>query len=220
MTHRVTLLMHEFVTHDTRRFITTRPPELDWRPGQSVELSMETRRWRGHKRPFTVTSLQGDQALEFIIKRYPLEGVTQALHALESGATLTLGEGFGRLRYRGPGVFIAAGAGITPFLAIFRDLEQRNELAGQSLLLSNKSERDVICGEELRYLLGERCMFTFTRRHQPSHEGNRIDAAFLRGHIGDLDQCFYVCGPRGFVDSVGDSLVTLGVHPDRLVYEH
>lgn len=38
-------------------------------------------------------------------------------------------------------------------------------------------------------------------------------------HAGALDRRFYVCGRPGFVESVPQSLIGLGVHPDRLVYE-
>ena len=38
-------------------------------------------------------------------------------------------------------------------------------------------------------------------------------------HAGALDGRFYGCGPPGFVASVPQSLIGLGVHLDRLVYE-
>ncbi|WP_186342978.1 hypothetical protein [Allochromatium palmeri] len=46
----------------------------------------------------------------------------------------------------------------------------------------------------------------------------KVDA-FNAAHIHGLDQSFYVCGPPGFVESINTHLLSLGVHPDRLVYE-
>jgi cytochrome-b5 reductase len=220
MTHQATLLMSGFVTHDTRRLVLSRPEGLAFEPGQGVELAIDDPKWRDQGRPFTPTSLAEDRVLELTIKRYPQrDGVTTALHGLAPGTAVTLSDPFGTIAYRGPGVFIAAGTGITPFLAILRRLAADDALAGHSLFFSNKSEQDVICGPELEHYLGERCLFTFTREHQPGHAAKHIDAGFLAGHVQDLDQYFYVCGPEGFVEAVNRNLLTIGADPDRLVYE-
>jgi cytochrome-b5 reductase len=220
MQYQATLLMQEFVTHDTHRFIITRPEGLDWEPGQGVELELTSPQWRGQGRPFTPTSLREDLVLEFLIKRYASQGVTQALHDMQPGTMLSLSDPIGIISYQGPGVFIAAGTGITPFLAILRELNIKNELDKQSLLFSNKSERDLICGDELSHMLGKRCYFTYTREHQRDQDGHHINTAFLKAHIHDYDQYFYICGPDGFVKAINNDLVTLGVHPGWLVYEH
>lgn len=220
MAYPTRLLMSGFVTHDTRRFVLERPEGLDFEPGQGVELTIERDPWRGEGHPFTPTCLPQDQVLELTIKRYPeSDGFTVALHDLEPGAPLTVSDAFGTITYQGPGVFIGAGAGITPFLAILRRLAHDGALDGHDLLFSNKSEADLICGAELRHYLGERAVFTFTRENQPGHTGRRIDAEFLREHIDDFDRFFYVCGPPAFVEDVKRELVTLGADPDRLVYE-
>jgi len=220
MTYPTSLLMSGFVTHDTRRFVLARPQGFDFEPGQGVELSIEQDPWKGQGHPFTPTSLTSDRVLEFTIKRYPeSDGFTTALHGLEAGATLALSDPFGSIRYRGPGIFIAAGAGITPFLAILRRLAVQDALAGHKLLFSNKTEQDLICGDELRHYLGEQSHFTFTRQPETSHDTHHIDNGYLRGHIDNLEQYFYVCGPDAFVKAVNEDLITLGVHSERLVYE-
>ncbi len=220
MPYSATLLMSGFVTHDTRRFVVSRPEGLSFEPGQGVELAIDREPWKGQGHPFTPTCLPGDQVLEFTIKRYPeSDGFTVALHDLEPGAPLSLSESFGTITYRGPGVFIAAGAGITPFLAILRRLADQGTLDGHRLFYSNKTEADLICGQELRHYLGEQALFTYTREHSSCNEGRRIDAGYLRGHIDDTDQYFYVCGPDAFVQSVNDGLLGLGVDSERLVYE-
>jgi len=220
MSQTVELLMSGFVTHDTKRLVITKPKGFAFEPGQAVEIAIDQANWRGEKRPFTPTSCTQDRVLELTIKAYPKHrGVTAALHALEAGARLKLSDPFGSIKHRGPGVFIAAGTGITPFLAILRHLADEGALSGHRLLFSNKSEEDVICGEELRHYLGDRCIFTFTREHRAGTEGHRIDTAFLSAHMGDLEQYFYLCGPEKFIESVSQDLLTLGVHPDRLVYD-
>ncbi|MBK1724169.1 flavodoxin reductase [Thiocystis violacea] len=214
------LLMSEFVTHDVQRLLLSKPDGLTWKPGQGLKVQIDDDAWRDEGRPFTPTSLPDDLILELAVKRYPEhDGVTVALHDLRPGAKLLLDEPFGRISYQGPGTFIAAGTGVTPFLAILRQLARDDALEGHQLLLTNKTERDVICRAELEHDLGERCILTYTHEHATGQEGRRIDAAFLAAHIGRLDQSFYVCGPQGFVESINAHLLSLDVHPNNLVYE-
>jgi len=124
MVHRTTILMTQFVTHDVKRFIVKKPETFNFTPGQGVELVVEEDKWREEEgRPFTPTCLVEDEVLEFNIKRYPdHKGVTDKLHTLKPGDSLLMSAPFGTISYKGPGVFIAGGAGVTPFLAIFRQL--------------------------------------------------------------------------------------------------
>jgi ferredoxin-NADP reductase len=120
--HTVKLLMSEFVTHDVKRFLISKPSGFSFEPGQGMELAISESPWQDEARPFIPTSLTDDGVLEFTIKRYSdHEGMTRALHRLPSGTELLLSEPFGTISYQGPGVFIAGGAGITPFTAILRE---------------------------------------------------------------------------------------------------
>lgn len=220
MNHTVTLLMSQFVTHDVKHFIVSKPEGFSIAPGQGVELAVNQPGLREQGRPFTPTGLAGDRVLEFTIKAYPDHaGVTQALHQLEPGAELLMSEPFGTIRYEGPGVFIAGGAGITPFLAILRDLAGKGELDGQTLIFSNKTPRDVICERELRHVLGERCILTCTGAAAPGYENRRVDRAFLEETIRDFTQRFYLCGPPPFMDAINAALADLGARSESLVFE-
>ena len=220
MNHTVTLLRSQFVTHDVKHFIVSKPDGFSIVPGQGVELAVNRPGLREQGRPFTPTGLAGDRVLEFTIKAYPDHaGVTQALHQLEPGAELLMSEPFGTIRYEGPGVFIAGGAGITPFLAILRDLAGKGELDRQTLIFSNKAPRDVICERELRHVLGERCILTCTGATAPGYENRRVDRAFLEEMVSDFTQRFYVCGPPPFMDAINAALTDLGARSESLVFE-
>ncbi|WP_296892285.1 FAD-binding oxidoreductase [Thiobacillus sp.] len=220
MNHTVTLLMSQFVTHDVKHFIVSKPEGFSLVPGQGVELAVNQPGLREQGRPFTPTGLAGDRVLEFTIKAYPDHaGVTQALHQLEPGAELLMSEPFGTIRYEGPGVFIAGGAGITPFLAILRDLAGKGELDGQTLIFSNKTPRDVVCERELRHVLGGRCILTCTGAAAPGYENRRVDRAFLEEMVSDFTQRFYLCGPPPFMDAINAALTDLGARSESLVFE-
>jgi len=220
MNHTVTLLRSQFVTHDVKHFIVSKPEGFSIVPGQGVELAVNRPELREQGRPFTPTGLAGDRVLEFTIKAYPDHaGVTQALHQLEPGAELLMSGPFGTIRYEGPGVFIAGGAGITPFLAILRDLAGKGELDRQTLIFSNKAPRDVICERELRHVLGERCILTCTGATAPGYENRRVDRAFLEEMVSDFTQRFYVCGPPPFMDAINAALTDMGARSESLVFE-
>jgi ferredoxin-NADP reductase len=221
MVHRTTILMTEFVTHDVKRFIVKKPDTFSFTPGQGVELVIDQEKWREEEgRPFTPTSLVTDEVLEFTIKRYPdHKGVTDKLHTLKAGDNLLLSAPFGTITYRGPGVFIAGGAGITPFLSIFRQLVVDGSISAQTLIFSNKTPADVICEKEFRYYFGSRCHLLCTRESGPGYEDNRIDREYLQKKVKTTDQYAYVCGPDKFVEDMLSILEDLGLSTESIVYE-
>ena len=222
MKHRTTVLMTEFVTHDVKRFIVKKPEMFSFAPGQGVELVIDQGKWRKEEgRPFTPTSLVTDEALEFIIKRYPdHKGVTDKLHTLKAGDHLLMSDPFGTISYRGPGVFIAGGAGITPFLAIFRQLVvEESLLAEQTLVFSNKTPADIICEKELLHYFGSRCHLVCTRKKAAGYEHTRIDHEYLHKVLDDTKQYAYICGPDKFVAALNSIVRELGFSAETIVYE-
>jgi ferredoxin-NADP reductase len=221
MKHSSTVLMTEFVTHDVKRFILSKPPAFDFVPGQGTKIVIDEPEWQKQDdHPFTPTSLRSDGVLEFMIKRYPdRAGVTDKLHRLEAGAKLLLSDAFGTITYKGPGVFIAAGAGATPFVAISRQLSREGKLGENCLICSNKTPGDIICEKELRHYFGQRLVLTCTRESAAGYAGRRIDAEFLKETIKDFDRRFYICGPDTFVEQIKATLKDLGVGPGALVFE-
>ncbi len=220
MTHPTTILMTEFVTHDVQRFILERPPDFDFTPGQGVKLAIDQPEWRDKGRPFTPTSLPSDGVVEFIIKGYPEhDGVTHAMQSLSAGDRLLMSEPFGSIAYRGPGVFIAGGVGITPFIPIFRMLHREGRLAGNHLLYTSRTPADIVCEKELAHYLGERARFLCSREGSEHCLPRRIDRAYLEETIDDYGQHFYLCGPPPFVSALNETLVELGATPEALVFE-
>jgi len=221
MDHVVSILLSEFVTHDVKRFIVSKPENFQYQPGQGVEMFINQPQWKEEEgRPFTPTSLTDALVLEFTIKRYPdHQGVTDKLHTLGAGEGLLMTDPFGTITYKGPGVFIAAGAGLTPFLSILRDVARSGPLADHHLLYSNKTAADIICEKELRHYFGERAVFTLTREQNENYYHGRIDKAFLERHVRSLDQHFYVCGPDEFVEDINGALEELGVSAELLIFE-
>ena len=217
---RVRILMTEFVTHDVKRFIVEKPKGYAFLPGQATLLSIPKPKWESEFREFSFTSMNQDQVLEFIVKAYSdHNGFTKQLHTLEPGDELTVHAPFGTILYNGKGVFLAGGAGITPFIAILRHLYKTNQLKGNKLIFSNKESKDIILEKEFRQLLGEDLVLTLTRDDAKGYEHGRINKELLKRHVKDLNQKFYICGPDPFVIILKKTLESMGVKGENIVAE-
>ncbi len=217
---KVKVLMREFVTHNVQRFIVEKPEGFRYTPGQATYLALDRKGWRKEKRPFTFTSLNHDKVLEFIIKEYPEHnGVTQELHKIKSGQKIIMHQPFGTIKFKNRGVFLAGGAGVTPFIAIFRSLKQKNKVEGSKLIFSNRQQKDVILEKEFREMLGENLVLTLTEEQKKGYENRLIDKDFLKDYIQDFSQSFYICGPPGFERDIKKHLRELGAEPKSIVFE-
>ncbi|MCH8557644.1 MAG: flavodoxin reductase [Balneolia bacterium] len=214
------------LTHDVRQIRVEKPEGYSYEPGQATEVAVNKQGWKEEFRPFTFTSLTEENYLEFVIKSYSShDGVTEQIGKLKEGDELIIKDAWGAISYKGSGVFLAGGAGITPFIAIFRDLKNKGKLAGNTLIFSNKTSRDVILEDEFRELLGDDFISVITDE-KPGYEssahrflGGHIDRDFLKQNIDDFSQSFYVCGPEAFNEAMIDELKELGASPDSLVFE-
>ena len=117
------------VTHNVRSFQIAKPGGYKFEPGQATEVSINRDKWKDERRPFTFTSLNEWPYLEFTIKMYrDHNGVTNELSTLKPGDELIIRDIWGAISYKGEGYFIAGGAGITPFIAILRQLKKDNKV--------------------------------------------------------------------------------------------
>ena len=215
----VNILESSYISHDVKRFAVEKPDGYDYEPGQGADLSINLPGWKDKRNPFTFTGYKDADYLEFMIKIYnDHQGVTNKLGKMNSGE-LILHEVFGSITYKGPGVFLAGGSGVTPFIAILRNLYRSNNLKKCKLIFSNKSSEDVILDEELTKMLKGNFIKVFTRENNIGFLEKRIDEQFLIEKIKDFGQNFYVCGPDAFVKDVSAILLKMGANQEGLVIE-
>ncbi len=217
----VKVLEAKFITHNVKRFVVEKPDDFDFIPGQAANISINLPEWKDQLRPFTFTNLKEDKFLEFMIKIYEdHQGVTNMLGRINAGDELILHDVFGAIQFDKPGVFIAGGTGVTPFIAIFRDLYKKNKLRGNRLIYTNKTAEDIIDGEELFRMFQKDLVNVLTRQGIIGYIGKRIDRNFLIENIVDFSQDFYVCGPDDLVKEIIKNLIDLGAEPETLIFEN
>ena len=127
--HIVKILSIEPTTQDVKHYKIQKPPNYKFTPGQATEVAVNKPGWQDQRRPFTFTSLNDWDHLEFTIKSYPeRKGVTDQIGQLKTGNELLIHDVWGAIQYKGEGTFIAGGAGVTPFIAIFRQLQNDGKI--------------------------------------------------------------------------------------------
>lgn len=220
MSHICKILSIAPVTHDVVCVRLAKPAGYAFVPGQATDVSINKTEWREAKRPFTFTSLNSDPYLEFTIKCYTdRDGMTAAIGKLAAGDELMIDEPWGAIRYKGEGYFIAGGAGITPFLAIFRQLHQVSLIGRNKLFFSNKTAADIIYRDELIRIFEDKVVFVLTDKSDRLQAVDFIDGAFLRAHVARFDTSFYVCGPDRMVQEINQLLAGAGASPQSIVFE-
>jgi ferredoxin-NADP reductase len=216
----VKIITVESITRDVKRFIVEKPTNYKFSAGQATDVSINTPAFKNEKRPFTFTGLNDNEHLEFTIKIYPShDGITKELERLKQGDELIIRDAWGAIEYKGEGIFIAGGAGVTPFIAILKQLYKDNKIANNKLIFTNKTENDIILKNEFNKMLGENFINTLTHEKKDGYDNRRIDNIFLEEKIADFSQHFYVCGPPSFVEAMSDTLSNLGAKSDAVVFE-
>lgn len=219
MTHTITLQNVVPLTRDTRHYVFTKPDGYTFTPGQATELALDRDGWRDETRPFTFTSAPDADILTFTIKSYPdHDGVTKRLWSLVPGDTVRIDDPWGAIEDRGPGVFIAGGAGITPFINILQRRAEKGQLDGCTLIFANNTARDIILRPLWENAEGLRCVFVVSETSEDL-PARRIDGALLDQEVQDWNQPFYVCGPPDMEDDIAELLSDRGVPKDRIVRE-
>jgi len=208
------------ITHDVLQLVTERPREFNFIPGQATHISINKPDWKDKKNPFTFTCLPGGDFLEFIIKTYPKhKDVTNELLKLKNDDELILHDVFGSIAYKGEGVFIAGGAGITPFISIFRDLHKTRSIGNNKLIFANKTKADIILEQEFKDLLGRNFINVLSDEKVEGYANGQITEYILKAYVNYTTQHVYVCGPPPMMEAIEKQLTILHVPKKAIVVE-
>lgn len=154
---------------------------------------------------------RADGRIEITVKAIEGGKLSRHLHDhARVGDVLELGPAFGEMvlpeREHGARLFLAAGSGITPLMAMTRELAARGMPAPLTLLYWARRREDLCFVDELRALAARHTNFNvrfLLTRQEPTagdEDAGRIDPALLSRHADDLaGREVYACGPGGFV---------------------
>ncbi len=210
----------EHLTHDVLHLQTEKPENFNYLPGQAVDISINKDGWKDVKSCFTFTSLPEDSDLEVTIKTYPSrKRVTNELLKAKAGDEIFVYKPFGSIRYKGEGVFLAGGAGITPFIAIFKMLEKKNEIGNNKLIFANKKKEDIILEDYFDKLLGKNYTNVLSEEKLEGYENGYISSETIKSVIDDTTKYYYLCGPKPMMKAMEENLKSLGISSEQIVKE-
>jgi ferredoxin-NADP reductase len=193
-------------------------------PGQYVRVGVDVDGVR-HWRSYSLTSVPGrrDGRIAITVKRAPGGLVSEYLvtHA-KPGMLVRLAPATGDFvlpdTLTAPLLFVSAGSGVTPIMALLRALAQRpGGLPDAAHVHLAPSRGDTIFGSELRAL---------ARRHRAYALHEHYDDRDGRWTAGDHDRYVpdwrvrqaWACGPAGLLDDLTDAFERAGV-PEHLHLE-
>lgn len=220
MSQIVKILSVEHLTHDVLKIQMEKPENFTYVPGQAVDISINKPGWEDKLSCFTFTSHPSDSFLEFTIKTYPSrQRVTNELLNAKPGDEIFIYKPFGDIRFKGDGIFIAGGAGVTPFIAILKDLERQNKVGNNKLLFANKTMADIILKDYFTELLGSNFINILSEENVENFEHGYVNEAILKKHADANLKYFYLCGPKPMMEAVEKQLLDMGVNVENIVKE-
>jgi ring-1,2-phenylacetyl-CoA epoxidase subunit PaaE len=208
-----------------------------FRPGQHLPVRA-TIDGAEQRRTYSICCGPGEEGLRIAIKRVPGGLFSNwANDTLKAGDTLdvmppagrfVLPDGEGEARHV---VAFAAGAGITPILAMVEHALAREPHTSFTLVYGNRSPETILFARELEDLK-DRHLDRFTLLHTLSHseesgapllEG-RITAEKVKALAGSLFKPAHVahvflCGPGSMIKEARDALLALGMPAGKVHFE-
>lgn len=219
MQHISKILKIESLTSNIKRFIVEKPKNYKFIPGQHTLISINKPELKEKRKPFSISSSDNNNFLEFIIKIYnEREGVTKEFDKLKVKDELIIDDAKGKINYKGNGIFIAAGTGISPFISIINSLDESDRKVNLLIYL-NKTQGEIILEEELEKIFNKNTIFILSREKKSGYEYGHIDKKFLNNKIKNFNQKFYICGPFKMVIELKKILIELGVKQDNIISE-
>jgi ferredoxin-NADP reductase len=204
-------------------------PGAGWtghRAGQHVRVGVDVegvRRWRSYSLSSAPEGTDG--CISITVKVVPDGLVSPYLvHRIAPGAVLCLGPaegGFILPRTLPPRLlFLTAGSGITPVMAMLRSLIVRTEMPDVVLLHSAPTPDDVIFGRELRELTARQPRLRLYEHHTRAGAGGRLTLDRLPEICADWSEReAWACGPATMLDDVERHWQSAGI-AGRLRLEH
>ncbi|WP_068270444.1 ferredoxin reductase [Aldersonia kunmingensis] len=181
--------------------------DFGYRPGQYIGIGvLIDGRW--HWRSYSLTSSPSWNAklIEITVKAMP-EGFLSShiVNGVPSGTVVRLAAPTGDFVLPEPApekvLFLTAGSGITPVMAMLRTLDHRDEVCDVVHVHSAPSTDDVIFGAELAALHGKHP--SFTSHVQLTRSSGKFDLASLDALFPDWrERQTWACGPAAMLDEI------------------
>ena len=225
------LLSRVEVAQNTMAFHFEKPTGFDFKPGQSVDLTLinpPATDSEGNTRTFSILSATFDHQLIFATRMRDT-AFKCSLKKVALGTVVKMDSAMGSFTLHKnsakPAVFLAGGIGITPFSSIVRQADHDRAPHKIYLFYSNRRPEDAAFLETLLELEKRNPNFRLvaTMTQMPNSkkkwdgETGLIKKDMLSRHLGNLQgPIYYVAGPPAMVTDMRKMLVASGVDEDDI----
>ena len=223
-------------TYRARTFTLRLAEPRPFRAGQHYDVRLTAPDGYQAQRSYSIASAPSDAAdsIDLTVELIPDGEVSPYFHeVVQPGDELEVRGPIGgpftwTADMGGPLFLIAGGSGIVPLRSILAHRESAAPALPALLLYSARTVNDIIYRHWIdglsRRTAMARARYTLTRRQPPGWSGYacRVNPTMLRDCLAELatlaadcktdaGPLCYVCGPTGFVESVADALLAVGV---------
>lgn len=229
--YKTALTNREEIAEGTMCFHFAKPAGFESKPGQAIDITLsdppETDA-EGNIRGFSLVSPPFAAELQ-VATRMRNTAFKRSLKSVPLGTEVTIEGGFGSLTLHKnttkPGVFLAGGIGITPFMSILRQAAHDKLAHELYLFYSNRRPEDAPFLAELESLQQQNPHFHLIASMTEMEKSHRewkgetgfLNSALLRKHIADLHgPIYYIAGPPAMVKAMREMLVSTGVDEDDI----
>jgi ferredoxin-NADP reductase len=225
------LLNRAEAAEGTMAFQFEKPPGFDFKPGQSVDLTLpnppETDA-EGNIRTFSIASAPFEDQLRFATRMRDT-AFKRSMKKIPLGTPVKMDSAMGGFTLHKnsvkQAVFLAGGIGITPFSSIVRQADHDRTPHKLYLFYSNRRPEDAPFMEVLQNLEKTNSNFRFIptmtemSRSKKTWNGEtgRINQEMLSKYLNDLrGPIYYIAGPPAMVSGMTKMLVESGVDEDDI----
>lgn len=201
---------------------------LPYRAGQFVWLSTAPRRFPLFDHPFSIASSPRERDLRLIIKE--AGDYTDRIGELPEGLLAGIDGPHGAFTADDPDaqafLLLAGGVGIAPILGILRDFDAAGETRPIRVIVAVGTQDRLLGKQEIEAMAERLDLRAWFVVEEPDStwqgETGRVDRAMLERALHDLPRGqtrAMACGPTIFMVKSADTLIALGLDPDRVHYE-
>ncbi|MFA6571932.1 MAG: ferredoxin reductase family protein [Bacteroidota bacterium] len=191
-----------------------------------ISLAKKSENLSKEDHPFTMISKPNENSLSFAIKN--LGDYTSHLGEIKTGNKILVQGAYGKFSYKNAPskkqIWIAGGIGITPFVAMARDLSQNSDEGFEiNLFYSVVTEEEAVFAEELKKISEDdkRFMLHLSISKKDGYlSADKIIASLKLSSTEIANYDIFICGPLEMMKIITEQFIKIGLNKGRIHSEN